>query len=159
MTVNIRGKEYPRNMKKHWDTRGRSGCVTVLGYRMFSVGGRKDAIHRYEHRMVMEKKLGRKLERSEHVHHINGNKLDNRIENLELLSNSEHLREHAIKSGLGKLIRPKSYGNQHGGTLSKNMVKRIINLRDNGLTFMGISKKLGISHSVAHKYVKLCQSI
>ena len=50
-----------------------------------------------EHRYVMEQFLGRKLTKSEHIHHINHDKLDNRIENLEIISPSEHSKHHIRK--------------------------------------------------------------
>ena len=55
-----------------------------------------DAVGKYvwEHRLVMEAAIGRRLLRSEVVHHVNGDPGDNRLENLRLYSsNKDHLQE------------------------------------------------------------------
>lgn len=63
-----------------------TGFVNKAGYRIVSDGnGGKIK----EHRLVMEQHLGRKLLSHENVHHKNGVKSDNRIENLELWSTKQ----------------------------------------------------------------------
>src|SRR5699024_2781186 len=53
-----------------------------------------DGEYQLEHRVIMSNHVGRPLEKWEHVHHRNGIKHDNRIENLEILSIADHARIH-----------------------------------------------------------------
>lgn len=54
----------------------------------------KDGTTRDEHRLVMERHLGRKLSRAETVHHRDGNKMNNELSNLEVIDAREHGRIH-----------------------------------------------------------------
>lgn len=68
----------------------RSGS-TKHGYRLVTT----DRGRMLEHRVVMEEHIGRPLRADEVVHHINGKKADNRIENLEIMSIADHTAHHS----------------------------------------------------------------
>ena len=98
-----------------------------------------------EHRLIVERYLGSYLPKEFDVHHINGVKDDNRIENLAVVTHGAHS---ALHNREGK--KQKS-GKDH--PLYKNVDKEaIFELREQGLTAKKICSIMGIGR---HKYYKI----
>jgi hypothetical protein len=97
----------------------KGGRIYERGYRLVVANDHPNGIlkgsgKKYirEHRLIIEKYIGRYLTKDEHVHHINGDIQDNRIENLQLMTASEHNSYHMKKSwSEGKFDKCKEDGN------------------------------------------------
>ena len=66
------------------------GGISTQGYREITVKG----VRILEHRHIAGQILNRKLKRTEIVHHVDGNKLNNSLENLSIVNRSAHVNSH-----------------------------------------------------------------
>ena len=100
-----------------------------------------------EHRYVMEKALGIILPKKFAVHHINGDKTDNRIDNLAIMTQSAHSILH------NKNSRKYLKGDDHPNYKKIDM-DRIHRLQEDGYSVPKISKATGISQYKIYKELR-----
>jgi hypothetical protein len=140
MSKNRKGK-YLRENHSNWKG-GR--YLNPDGYISRLVGTR---IRQLEHRFIMEQHLNRKLNPNESVHHINGIRSDNRIENLIILTKREHGSLHIKQNPIYRYWKGKKQSKEsiarrikaHLGSKHNSKWRKLY-----GMTKKELSKKLNI---------------
>lgn len=89
---NIKKDAYkPWNIGKTYQKCSGNYYINSAGYKLYYIGDKSyKGGYIAEHRIVMELHLGRRLKKGEVIHHIDGNKQNNNLNNLVLLNSTSH---------------------------------------------------------------------
>lgn len=119
--------------------------INSNGYYTFAISSKKKKYRKYLHRALAECFIPNH-ENKKCVNHINGNKLDCRIENLEWVTEKENSK-HAYDMGLSQPTSGSCEKNNRT-KLTNNLVHEICSFIDMGESNIEISKKMNISYNI-----------
>ena len=120
-------------------------------YKGIKINGKKRDYHRW----LMEQKLGRTLDKDEIIHHLDLNTMNNDINNLELMSRSEHSKLHSstnyhFSEKDRELARQKNLGSiRINRKLNKEeimFIKEHYIQRDKEFGSRGLGRRFGVDH-------------
>lgn len=130
-------------------------------YKRLSLGKDENGkrITKDEHRYIMEQYLGRKLERWEVVHHKDGDKSNNSIKNLEVLSLSKHSKLHRVGKKLSLETKKKiSVANKNkvpiNRTKDKNDIINIVNKYKELKSYRKVDRYFGFSNGTTGEIIR-----
>lgn len=150
-------KQHPKHVEYSCDNAGNfykngrliKGTVATTGYRQYAIN-RKSLLG---HRLVTECRLGRLLETEEIVNHLNFDKLDNSVENLEVTTTSGNLNHYwenqvidTSNVDFSNVTNGVATGEKNGGSkLTNEQAKSLIlDLTNNGMSNQQAAEKYGL---------------
>ena len=124
------------------------GCLFMENYKKIKL---KNGKTKDEHRLIMEKYLGRNLEKWEVVHHKDRNKKNNDLNNLELMTSSEHMKLHLLAGDIPQ-YKIKEEEKKHlsilNASVSQEIAQDILNSKEKNIV---LAKKYNVSRWVIYK--------
>lgn len=108
-------------------------------------------VWQYEHRLIWERTHG-PIPEGWHVHHVNHDRTDNRLENLRLVLGREHNRHHTTeRHASGDLNNRGAESARYRGELDDS---EIVRRYDAGESFRSIGRAMGAAHNVISNHYR-----